>query len=484
MLRKLQLATARVAAFFACVLMTFCVSARASVLWSQSGPILAHDNGAGEDILHGAIPPHGTNSSGTLYLKFQVFPFSDAAFEGTGVSTFYSAGLYFYERGAEHLGLGNGWEAIAYSAINMTGGKKGQFDFSSAHRELGREFECVRKGTPVVILAKIEYIPGRDALITVWLNPVLSPDATELNQPTNIISYFEAKATFDEIRLLHKGTGDGWKFSDLAISTTFEDFVQPRFWQRKSFLGLMMAGMLLVVAVTVRLTERRRAQRQIREFEKERAVAGERARIAHDIHDELGSSLTKISKLAEAMEQQSETQKNTVILSKSISLAARDTIQTMDEIVWALNPKNDTLKGIANYLVFFTEDFLRPSGIACCLDVPLRLPHIPVTAEVRHNLFMVVKEALNNAVKHAKAQEIRFSLNYTNSKLTVEIADNGRGFCIEQNTVVGHGLENMQKRMSGIGGKFHLICALTQGTTVRLEVVFQEAKAGCNEPIR
>ena len=125
----------------------------------------------------------------------------------------------------------------------------------------------------------------------------------------------------------------------------------------------------------------------------------------------------------------------------------------MDEIVWALNPKNDTLKEIANYLVFFAEDFLRPSGIACCLDVALGLPHIPVTAEVRHNIFMVVKETLNNAVKHAKAQEIRFGLNYADNKLTVEIADNGRGFCIKK--TVGNGLEYMQKRMSAIGGQFH-----------------------------
>src|SRR6202030_2150849 len=138
----------------------------------------------------------------------------------------------------------------------------------------------------------------------------------------------------------------------------------------------------------------------------------ERARIAQDIHDELGASLTKIHKLAEMMVRHKPEEDNTVNLSKTISNTARDTIQTMDEIVWAVNPKNDTLKEMADYLVFFTEDFLRPSGIDCCLEVPLNLPGIPVTAEVRHNVFMVVKEALNNAVKHAAAGQIRFGLDH------------------------------------------------------------------------
>jgi len=456
-----------------CLLLAFASTANAAIMWRQAGPVLVHNSGDGQDILHGAIPPQGTNSSRTLYLKFRVDPYSDAALEGTGISTFYEAGVFLYEHGAEHLGIGNGVEAIAYSAINVTGAKWGQVDFYSADRELGKEWQCVRKGTPVVLLAKIEYVPGHDARVTVWLNPDLSLGAMETDQPTNIVTHFEANATFDEIRLIHRGTGDGWKFRDLALASSFEDFIQPRFWQRKSFVVLVMAVLLVVVAVTVRLSERRRARRQIRGLEQERAVAAERSRIARDIHDELGACLTKISKLAETMEQQTESQHHLVTLAQSISSTARDTILTVDEIVWALNPKNDTLKEIANYLVFFTEDFLRPSGLACCLDVTLNLPHLPVTAEVRHNIFMVVKEALNNAVKHAHAQEIRFVLNFADHKLTVEIADDGRGFCLIPPPAVGNGLEYMQKRMSAIGGQFYLQGEPGCGTTVRLEVVFQ-----------
>jgi signal transduction histidine kinase len=451
--------------------MTFSNSARASVLWSHPGSVFVHSNGAGEDILHGAVAPQGTNSSRTLFVKFRVDPYSDAATEAIA---FYEAGLFFYEKGAQHLGLGSGWVALAYSAININGGKLGLQDFNSATPDLGKEWEYVRKGIPKIIVAKIAYLPGHDAHVTVWLNPNLAPGATEINQPTNCVTQFDANATIDEIHLIHKGAGDGWKFSDLAIATSFEDFVRTPFWQRKLFIGLTMGGLLLTVAAVVRLSERRRAQRQIGRLEKESAVATERARIARDIHDELGASLTKIHKLAEMMDQHNALHGNANTFSRTISNTARDTIQTMDEIVWAVNPKNDTLKEMADYFVFFAEEFLHSFGASCCLDVPLNLPGVPVTAEVRHNLFMGVKEAMNNAVKHAAAPQVRFGLDYTANRLTVVIADNGRGFCPDETTVMGNGLENMRRRMNAIGGEFDLKSKPGEGTTVRLQVLFQE----------
>ncbi len=112
----------------------------------------------------------------------------------------------------------------------------------------------------------------------------------------------------------------------------------------------------------VQLVERRRAQRQIRWLEQERVVALERARIARDIHDELGASLTKIHKLAEMMDPQNGLFENAGTLPKSIANTARDTIRSMDEIVWAVNPQNDSLKEMADYMVYYAEDFLRQTG--------------------------------------------------------------------------------------------------------------------------
>ena len=461
-------ALVKIYALFLTIFVTAPVSAHATILWSYPGAILVHNNNPGTDILHGAIAPQGTNSGRTIYLRLRIYPYSDAATEAI---SFYSCGVFFYYKGQEHLGIGNGFEALAYSAINMTGGKKGLQDFDSATPDLGKEWEYVRKGIPKTIVTKIEFHPGQDAHVTVWLAPDLDPGATENSQRTNLITQFEADATFDEIRVIHRGAGDGWEFSDLAIATAFEDFDRLHFWQRKLFVGLTMGGLLLAVGTTVRLLERRRSQLQIRRLEKESAVAMERARIARDIHDELGASLTKIHKLAGMLDQPDDRQAGPNQHSKIISQTARDTIQTMDEIVWAVNPKNDTLKEMADYLVFFTEDFLRPSGIACRLEVPLNLPDIPVTAEVRHSFFMVVKEALNNAVKHAAASQLKFGLSYEKSRLKAEIADNGCGFRLDETAKAGDGLENMRRRMLAIGGAFNIRSNPGQGTAVQLEVL-------------
>lgn len=457
----------------AAALVLFGSSARGTVLWEHSGTIHVQDNGAGKDVLHGAITPQGTNSSSTLYFRFRIVPIADSA---TKSIADFEAGLVLVEKEVEHLGIGSTRIAWAYCAWNIPKSQKGYVDLNSARPELPFSWEYMRANAPRYIAFKVEYVPGHDARVTVWLNPDLSLGATEINQPQNITTTFETKATFDEVHLVHRGgNGGGWDFSQLAIGTSFEDLLLPHFWQKWWFFALLAVGALAAVAATVQLVERRRAEVQIRLLEKERAVATERTRIAQDIHDEVGTSLTKISKLTEMIDQQNGENKLNGDFTRVIASTARDTIQAMDEIVWAINPKNDTLKEMADYLVYFTEDFLRPTGVGCTLDVPLKLPDIPVTAEIRHNLFMAVKEALNNAVKHAGAREIRFALDYTAGLLTVEITDNGAGFRVHE-SIIGNGLQNMRRRMNALGGELQLKSEPAQGTMVKLQVSLGDIK--------
>ena len=304
-----------------------------------------------------------------------------------------------------------------------------------------------------------------------WLNPDLSLGGTEFNQSTNGIVHFEADATFDEFRLMHHGNGNGWEFSQMMVATSFEDLLMPHFWQRGWFFIIVGIGLLLAVAGAVQLLERQRSLKQIQFLEKEHAVSVERTRIARDIHDEVGSGLTKISKLTEMINDPGLAIQRQQEILQDISGATRDTIQTMDEIVWAINPKNDTLKELAGYLVFFSEDFLRPAGIACALDVPLQLPDAQVSAEVRHNLFMTVKEAFNNAVKHAACSQVRLKLKLEDEhQISIEICDDGKGFDPGSASSRGNGLENMRRRMKEIDGEFILKTAYNQGTIVHLMI--------------
>ncbi len=441
-------------------------SAHAAVLWSHPESVVVCNNGKGVEILRGAIAPRDSNAVGTLYFRIKITPISDTVAKWVRP---FETGFMLVEKGQEHLGVGNSGGAMAYSALNVPKAPKGFQDLNSGTPDLPFPYEYMRSGVPRYIVMRVEYIPKQDAHVAAWLQPDLSSGMTEYNQPTNIVVHFEANANFDEFRLMHRGFGDGWEFSDMMVATSFEDLLMPHFWQRGWFIGLMMSGLLMSVALAARLAERRRALRRIRLLEQESAVAAERARIARDIHDEVGASLTKISKLTELMDWKNKTPDDQAGFTRNIAETARDTIRAMDEIVWAINPKNDTLKELADYLVYCAQDFLRPTGIACELDVPLEVPGIRLTAEVRHNLFMVVKEALHNAVKHAAPRRIKLSLDYNpEAQLTISVNDDGRGFEPDKAEGEGNGLENMRRRMAEIGGELRLQSAANEGTTVTL----------------
>ena len=157
---------------------------------------------------------------------------------------------------------------------------------------------------------------------------------------------------------------------------------------------------------------------------------------------------------------------------------ARELTRALDEIVWAVNPRHDTLESLANYLSRFAYDFLTVAEIRCRLDLPLQLPAVLVTTEVRHNLFLAFKEALNNVVKHAAASEVQVALKLEANQLTLTVADNGRDFVVNDpapkpptnpdRIMHGHGLPNMKRRLAEIGGACEVQGVAGQGTTVTL----------------
>src|SRR5207249_4097802 len=151
----------------------------------------------------------------------------------------------------------------------------------------------------------------------------------------------------------------------------------------------------------------------------------DRARIAQDIHDDLGAGLTQIMLLSElARREPSHEVQNQL---GQISDMARGLTRAMDEIVWAVDPQHDTLSGFMDYASAFTEEFLRVAGLRCRMDLPAALPAWPMDAELRYNLFLALKEALNNAVKHAHATEVRLELRLEDDAFTLAVEDNGKG---------------------------------------------------------
>jgi len=149
-----------------------------------------------------------------------------------------------------------------------------------------------------------------------------------------------------------------------------------------------------------------------------------------------------------------------------ISGTARLAIKSLDEIVWAVNPRNDTLAHLIDYAGQFAVDFLRAAGIRCRLDLPEQPPARELSTDLRHNLFLVIKEALNNIVKHSRASEVWLRTNVTPEALELVVEDNGCGFEKAPDNALADGLRNMRQRMADIGGECRIQSEPGKGTKV------------------
>ncbi len=204
--------------------------------------------------------------------------------------------------------------------------------------------------------------------------------------------------------------------------------VAPAFWQTWWFRTLGGTMTALAGGGIVWLDARRRMRRKLERLQRQQAVERERARIARDIHDDLGAGLTRVSLLSESVSAEEVSPPRAAEVLNSIFLATREMTQAMDEIVWAVNPQHDTLDSLAAYLGKFAQDFLEGTGLRCRLDMSVQLPNWRLEAEVRHNLFLAFKESLTNALRHAGATEVRISLATNSHAFTIVVEDNGKGF--------------------------------------------------------
>jgi signal transduction histidine kinase/streptogramin lyase len=268
-----------------------------------------------------------------------------------------------------------------------------------------------------------------------------------------------------------------WNEETAAVSLK----ILPHFYEAWWFWPGIALTALVAVAVAVRQVVVRRLHRQLEELERQRAVERDRARIAKDIHDDLGAGLTQITLLSELARREPPTQ--AVGHLERISDSARKLTRTIDEIVWAVDPQHDTLNGLMDYISAFTEDFLRTAGIRCRMDMPAALPALHLSAELRYNLFLALKETLNNIVKHARAAEVRLGLRLEHNGFTLVVEDNGQGMSSTPTTengdrlVAGHGLPNLERRLSAIGGRCIVHSAYGQGTRVELSVQIADSDA-------
>ena len=249
----------------------------------------------------------------------------------------------------------------------------------------------------------------------------------------------------------------------------------PPWWTPQRLLGLVGALMAVLGLVAVWVVLLRRQVRQqtriIKDKIEREAVWRDRSRIAQDIHDDLGASLTQVGFLSQRIQTAREHPKEAAALADRVVEVSRSTVRALDEIVWAVNPRHDSLQSLADYLVKLASEQLSLTHINCLLDIPTVLPEVGLRAEIRHNLALAVKEALHNVVKHSRARTLNLALRFEADQVEINIRDDGIGFVRAANSHQRNGLANIERRLTEIGGSCQIETGPGQGASVRLCVL-------------
>jgi len=292
-------------------------------------------------------------------------------------------------------------------------------------------------------------------------------------------------------------------------------------WRAPVAIAFYILTAAAVVAGLARVVSTRRLRAHLVQLEQQRVVERERMRIAQDMHDDIGSKLTKISFLSERVKMElgkgrasvsedggwrmedgtpvaasspsailhSPSSPGVAAQIESIATTSRELLQTLDEIVWAVNPRNDSLEHLAAYLSHYAAEYFQNTEVQCEMRLPRDLPHVPLSAELRHNLFLAFEEVLNNALKHSGATKVSVEMSMGLRRaegatkrgaesFQITVADNGRGFDVAAAQArdevakrktssgsgnvatvtqaaprVGNGLLNMRQRLSVVGGE-------------------------------
>jgi signal transduction histidine kinase len=257
-------------------------------------------------------------------------------------------------------------------------------------------------------------------------------------------------------------------------SATFAFRLAPYFWQTRTFY--VMSGAAIIGLGAMLQAYRLRWQHRLLKLDEQRALANERARIARDLHDDLGTALTGLALELDVAGQDAKDGPSLAERLSQTAKHARDLAERMREVVWTVNPRCDTVSSLADFLEQQAEQFLRAPGVRVRLQFPEDIPALPLDAKARHHLALCVREALNNVVCHAQATEVAVSLALVDQQVLVEVKDNGRGCQPQERS--GHGLANLRTRMEEIGGSFQCLSEIGAGTVVSLRLPLTRSQSG------
>jgi len=243
--------------------------------------------------------------------------------------------------------------------------------------------------------------------------------------------------------------------------------IRVHFWQTGWFQITLLSVCGLVIIISLRLMA------QLALHQKDRwLLQQERARITRDIHDDIGSRMTQLVLHGEVAQSDLPSDSKTRAQLDRMCEEARGLLSSIDEILWAVNPRRDRLRDFASYVCSYAQEFLKPTQIQCLFEVDPEMSAAAFNLPLRRSLLMAIKEALNNAVKHSGATELQLKIRWPGRRLVVVVQDNGRGFDPAKEKSGRNGLVNIAQRMKEMGGSCTVTSQPGQGCRIEFEIPF------------
>jgi len=340
---------------------------------------------------------------------------------------------------------------VAPGVIDL-GGANAALRVPPDHRRLAFDFAALSYAAP----ENVRFRYRLDGFDETWSAPGRERAATYSRLPAGRYVF----------RVIAANDAGVWNETGAALAVV----VTPFYWQTWWFRTGGLAAFTALVVAGAQFWSFQRLRAKLRRAEQQAALFEDRARIARDIHDELGGSLAHVKLLSEIATQPGPAADPAQENLRQITTATRQMLKSLDEIVWAINPGNDTVPHVVSYLGQHAMEFLRSAGLRCRVDLPEDPPEVWVTSDVRHHLLLVVKEALTNVVRHARARHVGLSISIESHSLRVVVEDDGVGLALPPDGATGNGLRHMRERMQAAGGEFRLESSPGAGTRLEFQV--------------
>jgi signal transduction histidine kinase len=285
-------------------------------------------------------------------------------------------------------------------------------------------------------------------------------------EPDHLATYRHLPPGNYQMRVTAANEGGAW--SDTGASLTFS--IAAAWWQSSWFRVIAGLGLATIFILLGRYWSHRRLQFRLRQLEREQQLERERTRIARDLHDDIGASVTQIGLIADRLKRGAEdsTLKNEL---GQLASHTRRLSGELEGVVWTVSPKNDSWERLASFMRRFALNFFADTSIICSIEGVEGAPVKQVAPEVQHHVLAILKEAANNILKHAHAKQVRIVLSFEGNRLNLSVFDDGIGFDpLAKDHSERNGLNNQRTRAQEIGGMLEILSLPGRGTEVKLIV--------------